>query len=152
MKRLLTIVFACILFTGLSAGQDTKSPEHPIDPAFKADIVKYLKVTGRERTVKEGVESWLIPYKAQNPNVPDELWRNFIDIQFDEFLFKVVPVFAKHYTHQEIKDLIAFFESSIGQKWMSLGMKIRQDVEESYGNWNDEIELRLKLELSRAGY
>jgi hypothetical protein len=41
---------------------------------------------------------------------------------------EMVQIYDNHFTHQEIKDLIAFYESSTGQKMLKVAPEISKDL------------------------
>ncbi len=55
--------------------------------------------------------------KKTNPTIPAEFWVEFKkQITEDAFIQMIMPIYDKHFSHQEINELIAFYKTPIGQK------------------------------------
>lgn len=106
------------------------------------DIRKFLIVGGTEANLKAAMKN-IVPMMKQNTSfssLSDEFWDGFMkEIDYKEFVELYVPIYDKYYTHQEIKDLITFYESPTGKKTvektpiimaesMSLGQKLGEKI------------------------
>lgn len=49
-------------------------------------------------------------------------------LKADEVIQRLVPIYAKHYTEEELKELIVFFKSPTGQKHLATIPKIMEDA------------------------
>ena len=57
--------------------------------------------------------------RQSHPEVPDKFWNElFKQLKPEEFSSRMVPIYDKHFTHDEIKAWIAFFESAPGQAFL----------------------------------
>jgi uncharacterized protein len=120
---------------------------------FEKDILKYLEINGTKESMPFVIDQLFNQVKIMYPTVPDTYWTEFkaeMSKNGMEDLFKeMIPVYKKHFTHQEIKDIIDFYESptgkklsqktpvltqesmAVGQRWgMILGQKIMSKLEE----------------------
>jgi len=69
------------------------------------------------------------------PCVPASYWNNFIDASgTEQLLSRMMPVYQKHFTAQDVAGLLKFYKSPLGQKvitqmpvTMAEGMKIGQE-------------------------
>lgn len=86
------------------------------------------------------------------PCVPASYWQNFIDASGTEQLMdKMVPVYQKHFTAEDVAGLLKFYKSPLGQKvisqmpvTMAEGMKIGQQ-------WGRERGEAMIKELQQKG-
>lgn len=69
---------------------------------------------------------------------------------------KIEQIYAKYYTHQEVKDLLAFFRSPLGGKFINIGPTIATEALEAGQVWGNgiksSIEGRLRARLKREGF
>ncbi len=110
-----------------------------IDPAKEADIRRLLEVTGAEKLMLSSVESItqsIRPVLA-NSLPPGEYRDKLIDlflikfqsrIDVKQFMEFAIPIYDKDFSHEEIKALIAFYESPLGQKTVSLQPQIGNEM------------------------
>jgi hypothetical protein len=108
-----------------------------ISDEMKADITTLLEVTGAlqigEQMGSMISQQIIAAMNAQNPNVPPaatdlviEVLRGHISnfISSEESIAGLVDIYARHYTHDEIRDLIDFYQTPIGAKMLEEGPQI----------------------------
>jgi hypothetical protein len=125
--RVKVIVCAVTLVAAFNAS--TARAQEP-DPAFKADIEKLLEVTGAARVgaqIANTISAQMIDamQKAQ-PNIPPRAAEIIKDVLSTEFAAAfdspgglhgtIITMYAKHFTHDEIKGLLAFYATDLGKK------------------------------------
>ena len=100
------------------------------DDAKNKDILTMLKISG-QLEASEQVISVMVPQliqliKSVNPELPEaDLKMIMTQLELDlkkevpELLKSLVPVYDKHFTHADIKALIAFYESPVGKKFVT---------------------------------
>jgi len=87
------------------------------------DIVKMFKLSG----VDKSMNAVITQYRQLLPNVPSAFWDKMEKKFGSEFISKCVPIYDKYYTHDEIKQLIKFYESPIGKKSIATTPVILQE-------------------------
>lgn len=127
----------------VQAAQATSSvsaPARSIDPAKEADIRSLLELIGAQDQVQETVHTSTEQYREkllatmQNNAQGQALVNNFVDNyqkKFDpsQMTDEVVAIYDKHYTDEEIKGLLQFFGSPLGQKVASEMPKIGREIQ-----------------------
>lgn len=111
----------------------------PIDPAKDADIRALMELVGVRDQVQDGVTNSAEQYRekllATVPN--NEKGQAFINafvasyekkFDADQVTEQVVAIYDKHYTDEEIKGLLQFFGSPLGQKVAAEMPKITREV------------------------
>ena len=120
---LLALLLCCGVVSGPAGAQD-------IDPAFRADIVKLMEVTGSGKLATQmGTligEQILESFKEANPDVPPRAYDVGKEVLIgalvdalqrpDGLLAQMVPVYAKHFNHDDVRGLLAFYDSPLGRK------------------------------------
>ena len=87
---------------------------------FEKDLLKYLQISGSTSTYDLMYDQLTPQLKMMKPGVPDPVWVSLKTEVFDkevmELTKQLVPLYKKHFTHQDVKELISFFESPMGKK------------------------------------
>jgi hypothetical protein len=72
-----------------------------------------------------------------------------------ELIDQVIPVYDKHFTHQEILELLAFYQTPIGKKTILVLPKVTNESMLAGQRWGQslgpEIERRIINSLTREG-
>lgn len=125
-----------------AASKPSSSPAASIDPAKDADIRALLELIGARDQFQESVSLIADQYRekllASVPsngkgqafinNVISGYEKNF---DVDQVTEQMVAAYDKHYTDDEIKGLLQFYGSPLGQKVASEGPKISREVQEA---------------------
>jgi len=125
-----------------AVSKPNSSPNDSIDPAKDADIRALLELIGTRDQFQESVtliadqyrEKLLgsVPNNAKGQafinNVVSGCEKNF---NVDQVIERVVAAYDKHYTDEEIKGLLQFYGSPLGQKMAAEGPKISREIQEA---------------------
>ena len=114
----------------------------PIDPTKDADIRALLELVGARDQVQESVRQTAEQYRekllASVPN--NEKGQAFVNTTINEYekrydvdrvTEQLVALYDKHYTDEEIKSLLQFYGSPLGQKVAAEGPKIFREIQET---------------------
>jgi uncharacterized protein len=129
-----------------ASAQNTAKPsasDSPaIDPAKEADIRSLLELVGAHDQVQESVNFTAEQYRerllATVPN--NEKGQAFVNavindyekkFDVDQITEQLVAIYDKHYTSQDIKGLLQFYGSPLGQKVAAEGPKISREIQEA---------------------
>lgn len=139
--RSLTCVMAVVVFVsmgGPAAGQTlaqaaastSKGPE--IDSAFRSDIERLIDITGSSAAGTQMAaaisDAVLNRYRETQPSVPPrliEVVREVLNTEFadafngPEIKDRRIALYARYFTHEDVKGLLAFYQSAIGKKAMA---------------------------------
>jgi uncharacterized protein len=125
-----------------SASQNSAAKFAAIDPAKDADIRSLLELVGARDQVQESVRYSAEQYRekllATVPNndkgqafvnaVISEYEKRFDTDQVTE---QLVSIYDKHYSEEEIRGLLQFYGSPLGQKVAAEAPKISREVQEA---------------------
>lgn len=112
-----------------------------INPAKRADIEKLIRITGPPDVTRQTSDFFIRQIsrtiKASRPDLPAKTYRILneeINKVVDEhmtakggFLDMLVPIYAKHFNHNEIKALLKFYQTDLGQKTIKVWPLILQE-------------------------
>jgi len=144
MKKLFLIVLV-IFGSWVSAARADVSPEK------KIEIEKMLRLTGMEKLVNQMMAQMITSFKTMNTHVPEEFWTKF-QKQMDsrELIDKMIPLYDKYYSLQDLKAANTFYESPAGQRILSVTPQITQEAMKIGQAWGQEkaqeVEQALKKE------
>lgn len=65
----------------------------------------------------------------------------------DGLLTRMVPVYARHFNHEEVRGLLAFYETDLGRKTISVMPTLMQEGAELGQAWAAEIMPRVQETL-----
>lgn len=121
------------------AQDQSNSAANPIDPAKEADIRSLMELTGARDQIQDAVANSSNQYREKlMASVPEnDKGQAFVAAFADDYQKKfdvdqltqqIAAIYDKHYTDDEIKGMLQFYGSPIGQKVASEGPKISREV------------------------
>lgn len=156
---IMTIVVAVLLQV-----QDVRAEE--ISKNFQNDIIKLLKMTGSENIgLQMGVaisNQFIDSLSKQNPEIPQkavaaikEEINLVIKEEMPKLIADTVPVYAKHFTQNEVKALIAFYGTPLGKKSIQSMPAVMNECMLLGQAWGQglapKLDQRLESRLKREG-
>jgi hypothetical protein len=95
----------------------------------------------------------LTPLKQAMPSVPDEFWARIMSkMDTNELMDRTVPIYAKYFTHDEIKELLAFYGTPLGQKVIATLPAVLQESMVAGQEWGKQLGQKVVDELKAEGY
>ena len=132
-----------------------------VDPAKAADIRHLLVLTNAQQTVAQVFDSQLPAIKenmlknmsTDDPDsqaVVDKFVKKMQDrVDSGELVELIVPVYAKHFSHDDIKRMIAFFDSPTGKRYIQESPAYLQEVQAvTAQHWQDVVVPELLQEMA----
>lgn len=136
--------------TDQPATQQAAPGKPKIDSAKESDIRRLLDLTGVKALVAQtmdGMEKSIKPLVA-NSLPPGDYREKLIDLFFDRFRSKAdsehllgmaIPIYDKYFSHEEIRGLIKFYETPLGQKTISVLPQLMAEVQEEGRKWGGDL-------------
>ena len=121
MKRIYSIVLvlSLLLVPALHA---------EVEEAQRIEIEKLLKLTGMEKLVDQMMVQMMTNIKGVIPKAPPAFWEKFTSkFKARELLDLMIPIYAKHYSLEDLKGINAFYNTPTGQKVIATMPLIMQD-------------------------
>jgi hypothetical protein len=76
--------------------------------------------------------------------------------RLNELNAEVAKIYAEHFTEQELKDLLAFYNSPVGKKFVSSQEVVVNSSLKLAQEWanklSDEVTLKMREELKKKGH
>ncbi|MGB4837533.1 MAG: DUF2059 domain-containing protein [Saprospiraceae bacterium] len=113
MKKLISTLSLFIIMTFVSIGQTHDD--------YKETLQKMLKISGSEESYHAAINQMFTMFKQQYSAVNEETWTSFEaefkNTSINDLLELIVPVYQKHMTIEDLKELIKFYETPVGKKF-----------------------------------
>jgi hypothetical protein len=142
MLRTLVIALALALAAPAAA--------EPTRTAKEQDIVELLEMTGTKDLGRQVMAQIQIQMEQMLPSVPGEFWDEFDKrVDVGKLLDLIVPIYDRHFSHDEIKGLIAFYKTPLGTKAISVMPAVTQEAMAAGQKWGAELAQEVILEFER---
>ena len=121
-----------------------------VDPAKEADIRKLLELVGTKALFVQSMDSMSKTMKPMLTNSlpPGDYREKLVDLFFKKFSSKMdvqhlldlaVPIYDKHFSHQEVRSLIEFYQTPLGQKTISALPALTAELQEEARKWGESL-------------
>ncbi len=140
----------CLLLLTLAAAEPAAPPAAG---AKQVDIRRLMDLTATARLPVQITQQMSESFKAAFPKTPNAVW-NDLEKQLtpNELLGKIEEVYDRHFTHEEIKGLIAFYETPLGKKLLTELPAVNQESLEAGQAWGRAMGEKYMKGLEAKGY
>ncbi|MCP5046996.1 MAG: DUF2059 domain-containing protein [bacterium] len=151
--KLRTIILVIALSVGIVAAVNAVGNGQSSSDAKRADIKRMVELSGAGKLGIQAMNQMVKVFKRSQPSVPDTFWKEFMaEVDPNELVEMVIPSYDKHLTHEEVKQLIAFYQSPIGKKLVSVQPQIMQESMVAGQKWGRELGMKVMKKLKEKGY
>lgn len=117
------------------------------------DTRRLMELTGAGNLAVQIMHQMLQPMRRALPQVPEEFWSRFMEkVDTDEIIDMTVPIYTKHLTHAEIKQLLDFYQSPLGRKLIATLPSILAESMQAGQRWGEQLGRQVREELEAEGY
>jgi hypothetical protein len=117
------------------------------------DLLKLLRISGSGNLAEQMIDAMIPQFQQLVPGIPSSFWSKFKEkLNTDDLLYACIPAYNKYYTHEEIKQLIAFYESPLGRKTVEVTPLITGETMLIGQKWGEKIGQEAVNELIQEGY
>lgn len=110
------------------------------DAARPAEIRKLLNLTGAGQLGVQMARQMMAQLRPLIPSAPQSFWDEFASkLNPDDLVEKVIPIYARHLSAKDVKELIAFYESPVGRKLVAVQPQILQESMAAGQEWGREM-------------
>ncbi|WP_265429562.1 DUF2059 domain-containing protein [Chryseobacterium sp. YIM B08800] len=133
---------SCFLFSVFSYSQT------------KHDKIKELiSLSGAFKLSKEIEKDVLLNFKKRYTNIPDSVWSSLEPkINIDDLINQVIGIYGNKFTEKEIDELLTFYNSELGQKFIKNSPDIMTEVQNATADWAKNINDLVNKDLEDKGY
>lgn len=139
---------------GHNSGANAQPSTSDKDQAVKrAEIRRLIELTGAAKVSVDVMRQMIAPIRASYPNVPEEFWNDFLrQVNAEDLIDLIVPVYDKYYSLQDIHDLIAFYQSPVGQKTIKVLPQMSAETISAGQEWGRGLADQIMKKLREKGY
>jgi hypothetical protein len=143
-----------VWFTGaFTFAQSTLQNNSTLTPQKIADIKKLLDVTGSSKLGQEVIHQVIGEFKKISPNVPDSFWEKASKEANPSDLEKItISIYDKYLSDDDIKGLVAFYQSPLGQKVVKVMPQISRESMAAARQWGIQFVEKIESDLKAQGY
>ncbi|MFQ5699571.1 MAG: DUF2059 domain-containing protein [Myxococcota bacterium] len=160
-----TIVAVTFLSLVLSSSGGASGEE--ISPEFRSKIIELMQVTGAaklgEQIASSVVQQMIASLKESGSTIPSEAWDIVRDVTLEILLpaapalyERVVPLYARYFSPEDIDALLAFYETPTGKKAIQVMPALMQESMKAGSEWARSkaplLRERILQRLEEAGY
>jgi len=160
LKKILVAVF-------LAATSLTFGNAYADDAAKQKDIAQLLQVTGSlqiaDQMATAVIQQMSQAMKQADPNISDAAIKivgdetvAFMREKVPGLVAQMLPLYGQHFSHDEIKQLLAFYDTELGRKTIQVMPQLAQQsimISQQYLQTQmPELQQRITSKLQQAGF
>ena len=120
----------------------------PIDPVKEAEIRKLLEVTGTVKLVNQMLKQMMGTLRERASELPPEFWDQLQkDMDPTKLVEKLVPIYDKYYTIDDLKAVSAFYQTPAGQHLLQVQPQVLKESMTIGQQWGREAGMKAMLEI-----
>lgn len=144
---IITLLLAC-------AGAPLAAQAAPAD-SIRLALARQLLVLNRStEQAMANMDAMLSSQRTLNPRIPGAFWDRFgarVHASRDDFTGMLADIYARHFTAAELRELIAFHQTPIGQRLIELQPQISRESMEAGQQWGARIGQAVAAQLEAEG-
>jgi uncharacterized protein len=131
----------------------TAPPHAPVDTAMATAVRQLLVATGTRQNLDMMMDQMMVLYEKRFPSVPTEFWTEFRkQMNDDEMIALVVPIYAKYLSIDDVRAATAFYESPAGKRVVAALPQIMKESMQVGAAWGEAAGRRIMDQLKQKGY
>jgi hypothetical protein len=121
-------------------------------PPTEQQVRQLMDVIGLGKSLSQMNTQIVASMKQALPCVASNYWQDFIDQSGSrEFIGRLVPVYQKHFTADDVQGLIKFYSSPLGQKVLSQMPAAMAEANQAGQQWSDQHQRDMLAKMEQAG-
>ncbi len=127
---------------------DAPAPAAPIDPAKEAEIRKLLEITGTVKLVNQMLGQMMDGLRGRSSGLPPEFWDQLQkDMDPAKLVEKLIPVYDKYYSLDDLKAVNAFYQTPAGQHLLQAQPMVMKESMGIGQEWGRAAGMKAMLEI-----
>ncbi|WP_221409040.1 DUF2059 domain-containing protein [Reichenbachiella versicolor] len=118
---------------------------------YERSLTKLLEVSGAEKTFSMVIQQMMTAMRPQYESVPQEYWddmeKEFKSTSLTDLVGMLVPIYQKHLTQDDLKEIISFYESPLGKKFAEKQPFITQESMQVGQQWGMQIGMKIAAKM-----
>lgn len=130
------------------APDTTTATPAPVDPAKEAAIREMIQKSGMTKTMRLVMDRMFGAFKAQNASLPPEFWQRIeSEMDMDDLVTQLIPVFAQYYSLDDLKAINAFYDSPAGRHMIEIQPQITNQSMQIGQQWGRKLGEKIVAEI-----
>jgi hypothetical protein len=126
------------------------------DNDYNKELLNMFEVSGTEQAYKSVVKQMFTMFKKQYPTVPAEIWKE-MELEFkhqsmSELANLLSPVYKKHLTIEDLREIIIFYKTPVGQKLGNSAPLIMAESMQLGQEWGKKIGEQFIERMTSKGF
>jgi uncharacterized protein len=143
----MNIAIARILLLGFVLSF-TVSVRAQVSPEKRAEIDSLIRVTGLEQLMGQMKDQMLATLKS-NPDVSAAMLKRMSDkLVIRDVLEKIIPIYDKYYSIEDLKAINAFYASAAGQRVLKTLPQVMQESVAAGQAWGQKAAREVEAEMT----
>ena len=154
MRRPLLVNSLLIALTASLAVLTAVRPAVAQSAEKTALIRRLLAQTKAADLAVAAMEATIPAQRAANPKIPAEFWDEFIaraKREMPRFIDMLVPVYDSHFTTEQLDQLLAFYQSPLGQYLAKVQPEVAMQSAQIGQKWGGELGAAVAQDLAKRG-
>lgn len=154
MRRPLSVNSLLIALTASLAALTAVRPAVAQSAEKTALIRRLLAQTRAADLAVAAMEATIPAQRAANPKIPAEFWDEFIaraKREMPRFIDMLVPVYDSHFTKEQLDQLLAFYQSPLGQYLAKVQPEVAMQSAQIGQKWGGELGAAVAQDLAKRG-
>jgi hypothetical protein len=106
----------------------------------RVEIEKMLRLTGMEKLMGQMKSQIISALRKEIPDASEIFWTKFEQkMDVNELIEKLMPIYDKYYTLEDLKAVNAFYESPAGQRLLVVAPMAMQDAMKIGQEWGEKL-------------
>jgi uncharacterized protein len=109
-------------------------------PATESSIRELMTETGMANIGVTMMKGMIPQFKAMVHDVPESFWDDFIkEVKPDDLVKLIIPIYQKHYSEEDIQEVLKFYRSPTGKKFIANIPQVVQEGQMAGRKWGEEL-------------
>lgn len=148
MKKIILSVFIVVAFASFSSAQSSEEYSNALKKMFSS--------AGMEKTYESSIKQMFQMFKMQYKNVDENTWDKF-EKEFQvaakkDLINLLIPVYEKHLTLKDIKEITKFYQTPVGKKFASKTPLITKESMQVGQKWGMKIGQDFAKKMEEEGH
>lgn len=119
-------------------------------PVTEKSVRELMTLTGSGDMGIQVIQNMLPAMKKMLPQVPESFWNEFMkEVNPDELISAIVPIYQKHYTEKDIRAAIDFYQSPAGRRLVEKQPLVMQESMQAGQQWGEQMARRAIEKLKK---
>ena len=148
MKKLLIILLFPVIFYSNSYAQT--------EDEYKKTLKELFMISGSEENYQAAIKQMTSMFKQKQTNVREEIWceleTEFSKTSIINLVDMLTPVYKKYMSLEDLNEMIKFYQTPIGQKFLKNNSQIMLESMQVGLEWGMKLGEEIVKKLKDKGY